>query len=119
MHLVHRPSIHIIQDDANEKLVMHVLGIVEFPAANAMATESLGVTALQNAYCSILDLLLQGAATEATASGGRPRQGWQPLRCVLRPMLKKMRVRNIGTYGNFIEIWGKNAISVMSRGPRA
>ena len=88
------PSIHI-QDDANEKLVMHVLGIVEFPAANAMATESLGVTALQNAYCSILDLLLQGAATEATASGGRPRQGWQPLRCVLKPMLKKMRVRDV------------------------
>ena len=73
---------------------MHVLGIIEFPAANAMAAESLGVTSLQNAFCSILDLFLQGAASEATASGGRPRQGWQPLRALLKPMVKKMGVRN-------------------------
>ena len=39
---------------------MHVLGIVEFPAANAMAEESLdGVTSLQSALCGVLDLVLQ------------------------------------------------------------
>ena len=75
-------------------MVTHVFGMLEFPAANAMAAESLGVTALQNAYCSILDLILQGAATEVTTLGMRPRQGWQPLRTLLRPMLEKM-VRNI------------------------
>ena len=48
------------QDDPNDKLSMHVLGIVEFPAANAMAAESLdGVTSLQSALCGVLDLVLQ------------------------------------------------------------
>merc|ERR1712061_529418 len=46
----------------NERFLMHLFGLLEFPAANAMAPESLGVTSLQNAYCSILDLVLQGAA---------------------------------------------------------
>ena len=78
---------------------MHVLGILEFPAANAMAAESLGVTSLQSALCSILDLVLQGAAAEANhkcvlamASDMRPRQGWQPVRALFKPMLKKMGV---------------------------
>ena len=83
---------------------MHVLGILEFPAANAMAAESLGVTSLQSALCSILDLALQGAAAEANhdclmedaASGGRPRQGWQPVRALFKPMLKKMGVSESG-----------------------
>ena len=44
-------------------------------------------------------MVLQGAAAEANhecvvdvASDMRPRQGWQPVRALFKPMLKKMGV---------------------------
>ena len=73
---------------------MHIFGILEFPAANAMAPESLGVTSLQNAYCSILDLVLQGA-TMTTGAAKSSRSAWQPLRSVLRPVVEGITVSDL------------------------
>ena len=73
---------------------MHMFGLLEFPAANAMAPESLGVTSLQNAYCSILDLVLQGV-TMTTGPGKNSRNAWQPLRNVLRPVVEGIMVSDL------------------------